>query len=273
LLLLALAGINLWRTVEDGFVNWSVSLETRLRYQSVTQEMASHWAEQSKPVLVVADAYYEPIDADSLRRNLGYDPGARWVQSGQGEGGAVVIPGESERASLYVPEYAPLPVEALRAAGISGPPTFRSDGSPSFAAYDLAQAGVTPDSPSDVTFGKKITLMGIDLLDADEQKIRLLSYWRVEDELPPDLATFVHLVNQQGDIVSQHDGLDAAPQTLKQGDVVIQHHVLPVAALTTDGPFSLQLGLYERGSQLRLTHGGSPADRIIVVDKLFLTNA
>lgn len=267
-LLALVLGINLWRTIQDGFVRWPEALETRLRYQSVTREIADHWQRQGQPALVVADSYFEPIDADSLNRNLGFDPGARWIQSGQDVMGAIVVPNQPDKNTrlLYVPEYAPLAPRLLEAAGIDVEPAFRSAGQPAFAVYDLSEAGASPSVPKQVAFDERMTFLGYDVLQQDEEEIRLLSYWRVDGSLPPDLSIFVHLVNGQGEILAQHDGLDVAVQLLEPGDIVIQYHVLPLSGNTPIKLSALEIGLYERGSQRRWTHAGQPQDRVIIND-------
>jgi hypothetical protein len=235
------------------------------------QDIAEHWASHGKPGLVIADSYFEPIDADSLRRTLGHDPSARWVQASDGFPGALVIPKGVSQANVYVPEFTQVPMDILEAVGLSRDPAYRSQGRPSFSVYEYRAADVRPVNPAKVSFEEAMTFLGYDLLAANEQKIRLLTYWQVDDELPADLTTFVHLVDGQGEIVAQHDGLDAAPQTLEDGDIVVQLHTLPVTAESLIEPFLLQLGLYQRDSERRLSHEGTPADRLIVVDDLLLT--
>jgi hypothetical protein len=269
--LAVMLAVNTWRTVDDGFITWPTALETRLKYQSVLMEMGRHWEQAGQPTLVIVDAFFEPIDADSLRRNLGYDPGARWLQAGGRLSGAVVVPVQSGQASLYVPEFAPLPASLLAAAGIDSQPAYRSQGQPSFAVHAFGETRPRPDQAADVRFEDSITFLGYDLVDGDEGVIEVLSYWRVEDSLPADLATFLHLVDGEGQIVAQHDGLDAAPHTLRPGDVLIQRHIIAVPAEMPDRPLALQLGLYERGSQRRWILVGTGADRIRIVDELFLT--
>lgn len=270
-LAVVLLTVNVWRTVSDGFIRWPEATETRIRYQSVLQDIAEHWVAHGKPPLVIADSYFEPIDADSLRRTLGYDPSARWVQASDGLPGALVVPKGVGQAYVYVPEFTQLPLDVLAAVGLSQEPAYRSEVHPSFSVYQYRAADVRPVNSANVSFEEAMTFLGYDLLAANEQEIRLLTYWQVDNELPADLTTFVHLVDAQAEIAAQHDGLDAAPQTLEHGDVVVQLHTIPVPAESPNEPFLLQLGLYQRDSERRLSHAGTPADRLIIVDDLLLT--
>ncbi|MEZ4590129.1 MAG: hypothetical protein R3D55_03160 [Chloroflexota bacterium] len=64
-MLVALLAVNIYRTVNDGFVRWPQAETTRLNhYQTVLLDIARHWRENPPKNLVVADVY-EPIDRDS----------------------------------------------------------------------------------------------------------------------------------------------------------------------------------------------------------------
>ncbi len=260
LFLLVLAGWNGVRTVGDGFLRWPQAQETRLHhYQAVLLDMSRHLKAAPVERLVVAEAFYEPIDADSFRRTLGYDPQARWVQTGSELAGALVLPAGGSDGRLYVPEYAPIPMELLTAAGITAVPLYRSDGFPSFAVYTLPPVPATAVSPPLVTFGGRVSLLHYEVLSRQQgEALRLLTWWRVERPLPPDLASFVHLLNAQGALLSQHDGWDAASSLLQPGDVVVQRHLLPAAPAEEE--YTLRVGLYERGSSQRWLHDSPPND-------------
>jgi 4-amino-4-deoxy-L-arabinose transferase-like glycosyltransferase len=247
---------NASRTIADGFGVWPRAMETRVKYQSVLLDVARHWEQQKgTSALVVADAFFEPIDADSLRRNLGEPLPARWVQAGQGVAGAIVWTGKT--TLLYVPEYAPLAPELMDAAGIAETPWYRSQSVPGFAVYEIAAAPPQPDYPVVVSFEAQIAFTGYSLAASGEGTETLFTFWQVhEAPLPADLAIFVHLLGGNGNIVAQHDGLDAAPALLRRGDVVVQRHPLPAFTGYTE----IRLGLYRRGDGKRFLHGGSPPD-------------
>lgn len=268
----ALWGFGLWLligaawTIRDGFILWPAAPETHDKYQTVLLDIARHIGDEPGGSIVVTDSWYDPIDGDSLRRNLGYDPGARWVQGGK----ALVFPGGGA-SYLYVPEYAPPAAELLAVANLAAEPLFRSEGSPSFAVYSLPNSPTVPPVRPAVTFGKLITLLGYDFLPSSTPgAVRLLTHWQVEDALPGDLSIFLHLLAADGTIVSQHDGLDAAAATLKPGDEFVQLHRLPLPGVTPAGAHTLQIGLYRRdaGSASRLLHDGDPADRVLLYTDL-----
>ena len=255
-------------TIRDGFIRWPAAVETRLNhYQTVLLDMGRHWQQAPVERLVVADSFFEPIDADSLRRNLGRSPGARWVQTGTDRAGAVVFPhgeGNGGDGRFYVPEFAAPAAELLAVAGVAQEPLYRSHNEPSFAVYPLPAAPEVAHLADPVTFEGAITLLGYKIRPWQAaQPLQIITYWRVEAALPSDLTAFVHLVAADGSIVAQHDGLDVAPATLQPGDTFIQRHVLSLPDRLPDSS-RLQLGLYTFNDQRRLTHPGEPADRILL---------
>jgi hypothetical protein len=257
-----LLAANGWRTVRDGR-RWAAELETRLRYQTALRDIAGHWAAGEAGAPVVAEVFYEPIDGATLRRSAGRDPLARWVQTGGGVAGALVWPAGQTGIRLYVPEYAPLDGELAAAVGL-GEPVYRSRGGPSFAVYALPEATAVELLPAAASFGAPplMAQRGFAPLNAGqavgEGQLRLLSAWEVLAPLPPDLAIFVHWRDASGNVVAQHDGLDAAAESLQPGDRVWQRHVLPLPALS-NGDYTLAVGLYRRGGARLVTVDGRDA--------------
>lgn len=254
--LMLLLAVNAYRTVRDGFVRWPQGIETRLRYQSVMREIGRHWREtQPTTTPVVAEVYYEPIDAASLRRSIGIDPSARWIQTGAGVPGALVWPSNG-RGYLYVPEFAPIDGSLVELAGIAAEPVYRSKDSPSFAVYELPAKPSFDLPPTGNAFGDRgeIRLQGIGQPMIEDETLTFVTGWTVTGNLPDDLAIFLHLVDENGNIIAQFDGLDAAPGTLITGDYLLQRHVMTLPHSVENRTYSLRLGLYERGSGQRLAH-------------------
>jgi hypothetical protein len=251
------------RTVRDGFVLWPQARETRLdHYQTVLLDMGRYLQANPTDAPVVADSFFEPIDHDSLRRSLGEALAARWVQTGAGLAGALVLPGGVADGRLLVPEYVPIPPDLLAAVGMAAEPLYRSDRFPSFAVYALPPLPDTAVTPPLVTFSEQISLLDYQILPSTPgEPVRLLTWWRVERPLPPDLAAFVHLLDAAGQLMTQHDGWDAAAAMLQPGDLVIQYHLLPwTAGLDPRAEYHMQLGLYQRETSMRLTQANPPVE-------------
>jgi hypothetical protein len=270
-----LIAISLARTVHYGFVVWPQMDEVRLeKYQTVWLDVARHvQVESFEQPLLMTDAFYLPITADTLRRNLGYDARPRWLQTGPTVAGALVLPWEGN-GRLYVPEYAPIPPVLLTAAGMADSPGYRSPDFPTFAVYELPRETPIPTNLVGITLAEQMTLIGYELDEgAGERPLQLLTYWQVMAPLPPDLAAFVHLTGADPRPLAQHDGLDAAPATLQPGDLLIQRHLLPLPADRPAEPLTLAVGLYRRDSGQRLTYITSEqttTDQIVLVTGLRL---
>lgn len=253
--LILILGINTWRTIRDGFIHWPQNVETRLRYQSVLSDIGRYWREEpSDNSLVVADGFFEPIDADSLRRAIGMEPHARWIQTGAGLSGGMVWP-LGRPTDLFVPEYAPLNPDLIDLIGMGQQPLFRSSGTPSFAVYRLPEVPEFETVRIDPVFGLDqplITLRGVTEPVSDGSRLALASLWVVEKELPTNIALFAHLVNEDGVIIAQYDGLDVAASTLLPGDVFVQRHELNIPEPLSSGTYKLRIGLYDRRDNQRL---------------------
>ena len=266
-LLVIIFSLNLFLTVRDGFVRWPSALETREKYQTVLREIAHDLQDSPSEGVVIADGFYRPITADTLRRDLARDVPVRWIQTGGDVAGAIVLPHEGD-GRLYVPEYAAPDTQLMEAAGLASDPLYRSERKPSFAVYALPRNSEVPTFGAEVTFGDKITLVGYDTsMVQNQQSIQLFTVWRVDDSLPADLVSFVHWINEDGLLISQHDGLDAVPETLQQGDLVIQRHILPVAGSFPYGSSSFHIGFYSRGDGNRLLRSDEPnetLDRFVI---------
>lgn len=263
--LVALLAINVYRTVDDGFVRWPQAETTRLNhYQTVLLDIARHWKENPAENLVVAEAFYEPIDRDSLIFNLGTNPQARWVQTGPEVAGAVVWP-VGGNGRLYVPEFAPLHSTLGAAANLPDEPLFRSAVEPSFAVYVLAErpSPLGTRLNPEVSFDNAITLEGYTLYPLESEKVlHVITLWRVDAPLPPDLRAFIHVVDEGGNLVAQHDGFDAAPAELQVGDRVMQHHLIDVN--NVNGPVQLNAGLYTLQDQIRLKPVGQSTEIVVL---------
>ena len=263
---IVLAGVfllNLAITISNGFVRWPQALETRLKYQSVLVDTAAYLKEQPAGDPVFADGFYRPITADSLRRDLGWDPGGRWVQTGEEVSGALVIPAGGG-GTLFVPEYAAPNPQLMALSGITGKPLYRSTNTPSFSVYDLHAGHAVPKLAQPVNFDQLLSLVGYEITTPEDgQAIQIVTAWQVIGPLPDDLAIFVHWLDGEGNLISQHDGLDAAPGTLRPGDIIIQRHVLPWTSSLPAPIGSLHLGLYlrETGQRLQIfDEAGATAD-------------
>ncbi|MEM9775876.1 MAG: glycosyltransferase family 39 protein [Chloroflexota bacterium] len=105
--------------------------------------------------------------------------------------------------------------------------------------------------------GFELTLLGFRFLETGETaEIQLVTHWQVEGLgliLAPDTKLFLHLVDADGNLLAQHDGLDAPHRFWQEGDVLMQVHTVPMI----EGAAELRVGVYE---------GSPPWQRFMVED-------
>lgn len=258
-----LAGVGFGRTYTLYLRAWPTQVETRLKYQSHYLDMAR--AINDRPgAPVINTGFFAPIDDDSLRRDLGRDLQARWTQRGQ----ALIWP--AGQAYLIIPETAPLQPALTAAVGLSAEPLLRSLNTPGFAIYTLPPQPDWSQPGLPITFDGKLTLLGYRQLPrAEAEPARWLTYWRVLAPLPADLAIFVHGISAEGNLDTQHDGLDATPDALRPGDVFVQWHELPTPTAPRN-PYTVSLGLYHRNTGQRWLYGAPPRDTFLLAIVAFV---
>jgi hypothetical protein len=115
-----------------------------------------------------------------------------------------------------------------------------------------------------IDLGGKIGFVGYTLSRTGDD-LTLMTYWRVTDQLPPQVSQFTHVLNDKGDIVTQADRLMVTSQSLQAGDVVAQIHHLTLPEGT--GTYRIAIGLYTQpdGKRLPVIDNGQPRG-----DRLFL---
>lgn len=99
-----------------------------------------------------------------------------------------------------------------------------------------------------VSFGGRLAFLGYEWLQeepAPGDSAVLLTYWRVERPADVTLKIFVHLTEDEGQVLVQHDGLGSPPRGWRTGDLMVQRHVLPLPIDIPPGSLTPVLGVYE----------------------------
>lgn len=103
-------------------------------------------------------------------------------------------------------------------------------------------------------FGEGIELLGYDIEVGNP--MQLVFYWQSETAVPDSYDVFVHLLDEQGEIVAQVDrkpvdGL-VATDIWQPGDIIRDPVSLPLPADLPAGSYEMQLGVYLRESGERI---------------------
>jgi hypothetical protein len=213
-------------------------------------------------------------------------PGPTWLFV---DPGTPLDPALAERTGLAIPggaQQAALgggqPPPRLRGGRRGGHLTYHVDLRPARDAYvervktavwtSKVLAPRTSDPRARVSlpadFAKQIDFLGYELLDDGPKRageeVALITVWRVKQRLRPPLSMFVHLLDPQGHIAGQYDGLEANPTGLRPGDVLLHVHRFTIPPDFPPGHYWLQLGLYNPQTMSRLSLTGYASDRLLL---------
>jgi hypothetical protein len=104
-------------------------------------------------------------------------------------------------------------------------------------------------------FGDMIQLYGYTLTQSADA-LQLTLTWQAQSVPDKSYMIFIHLVDQNGNIVQQRDiiPVDGLRPTAgwRAGEVLTDVHTIPLPDTLPAGPYSLRLGLYEPDSFVRL---------------------
>jgi hypothetical protein len=108
------------------------------------------------------------------------------------------------------------------------------------------------ETSRDVLFGQQIMLSGYSLLSEElipGEIVQLTLFWQTDAQVDQRYKVFLHLVDENGQIVAQRDsepgGGLALTNTWRPGEIVKDNHGLLVPAATDPGRYTLLLGLYD----------------------------
>jgi hypothetical protein len=98
-------------------------------------------------------------------------------------------------------------------------------------------------------------------------EVSLVLVWQVVGDLRPPIASFIHLLDEDGRPCAQYDGWGTAVRGLEIGDVIVHHVRIPVPVDKEPGTVRLQLGIYSPDTmtrwQVQVSHG-------VLIDRIWL---
>jgi hypothetical protein len=105
-----------------------------------------------------------------------------------------------------------------------------------------------------IDFGHAVELLGYQVESPIKagKPLNMKTYWKATGALPKFLTVFVHVMDQNGQIVAQLDRESVLADTLQPGDVFMQLHSIDLPADLPPGSYRLALGLYASDSGQRL---------------------
>jgi len=280
--------VNAAWTLRDGFQTWAAHPSVYWLYKAHFADIAFFLDNQAEPQpSIVYEEWVAPLDINGLRRDLHDDTRQpRWVQAGR----AFIWPADATEFTLAVPIYSSTDADIWRLFA-GHPPVLATssykmeDGRPGVTFYAAKSEPIltqtlerssmgtilTPDQSHRLTapvdFGDEYALLGYEVLgDAmPGAELRVVTIWRVAHDAPVDSSTFLHILDANGALVSQHDGFDVWTPALKANDIVVQLHTMEIPPDAAPGSYRIQTGLYLRAQEERLpvlVNGEALSDRV-----------
>ncbi len=109
----------------------------------------------------------------------------------------------------------------------------------------------SPRHPLNLTLQGGHKLLGYDLVARTEPgaPVNLILYWRPDGPTDSHYSVFVHLIDHDGDILAQDDSEPAGGEhpttSWVAGEIITDAHAFPFPAADAEGPFGLEVGLYD----------------------------
>jgi len=117
-----------------------------------------------------------------------------------------------------------------------------------------------------IRFGGNITFLGYapatDKIDDDGnllplevmagEPLPIISYWRIEGEVPRDLMLFTHILSDPVTIAANRDYISADPRLLQDRDVIIQVTNVQLPDNLLEGEYTISTGAYQGIDEMRL---------------------
>ena len=113
---------------------------------------------------------------------------------------------------------------------------------------------LTIDPP--IRLGGNITFLGDerdpDRIYAPGDVVEVITYWRVEGEVPRDLTLFTHVLSDPVTLVANRDGISVNPRQIEDRDVFIQIIGVELPEQMLDGQYFISIGAYTAENDNRL---------------------
>jgi hypothetical protein len=110
--------------------------------------------------------------------------------------------------------------------------------------------------PPPLRFGGNLTFLGYEHSWADVYRpgdvIPVVTYWRVDGVVPPDLRLFTHILSDPTNIVAQNDSSSVIASQLRPRDIFIQVTYVQLPRRIMDATYSISVGAYPESTGIRL---------------------
>jgi len=294
----ALIAFNIAWTGQDLFTRWPALISVQQAYDTRIAYLSSYLDQTATQIQTVICSQGVPDELDANTQLLlammnRPDPPLRYVDCSSGfvmtHGGErqqVILPGESDLTNAHwrirewllrgewiegqqIPRQSVLTMNVEeRLADVIGRFTLI----PVTYAPETASPGRPTETNIPVYFGGNIAFLGYapDITSAytPGSVVTVVSYWRVDGVVPPDLLIFTHIQADPAAVpIAQTDTISVLPRQLENRDVIVQVTYIPLPQNMPPGEYQISIGVYQDTSDQRLDvlEDGMPRG-----DRLFL---
>jgi hypothetical protein len=249
-ILLLIFGLYIVRTARATFQIWPDQEEVRFVWQEALTE-AANYLDNSNSSGPVAIGGWTPDLMDpatmilTLKRD---DLSMRYFNPEN----ALIIPSAPKADNIRIIRPAILPMDPeLETLLLKWDAEPKNEGS--ITIYEMAPGRIPrPGSAFDAVFGEELEFLGFDWTGncLQGEICEMITYWRVLSPVDGSRRIFLHLVDQDGQIIVQDDALGAPAEHWQPDDLLIQLFSIdmPLGAEAA----GLRIGVYDPVTGLRL---------------------
>jgi 4-amino-4-deoxy-L-arabinose transferase-like glycosyltransferase len=254
-------------TARDYFQLWAGAAEVRGAYQHTLVEELGFLQDRgiTQDSVIISTVYPGPVHDASIALVLaGQDAqNYRWIDARnalllpEGDQAFAIIPSSTPPHKAFSKYLKPLDTVTLRPDDLD--PRF------SFYLLETDQIFSADEGDSLAEFGSAVRLVDVFWISSQVQPgetAELLTLWQVINPdnigpahppaFQPDTVLFTHLLDEDGNIISQRDALDAPSWSWQTGDTILQIHNLDIPIEIDNGSYYPILGIYDRQTGERL---------------------
>jgi len=266
-----------FQTARNYFVVWANEPEVRVQYESALVSAINFLNENELDSAAIStttpNRYHSPAVAQLMLKDrevaIGWFDGQSSLLVPQDNNGTLIFSGFAPLSPFLEKYFTEEPIGELpqRASDIDRPLFVYSANSDAISEEwrqqfsDDVEVALLP-----ARFGTAADFLGYDIQTSAVKPgeiLRLATLWRLNEPLE-SAVMFVHIVDQDGQILAQSDRLDAPGDYWREGDLLIQLHEIVLPDSMVPGSYGLLVGIYSSQDEERLPVqiNGSPSDHL-----------
>jgi hypothetical protein len=138
-----------------------------------------------------------------------------------------------------------------------------------YGGFESDAAAFAIEQAMDVDIGAQVRLLGYTLSSSEpleEEPLTVTLFWQSDGRLVEDYHVFVHLLDQHGEMVAQHDGVPMQGQRptwdWRYREVIEDQHVISLGETEPRQVYGLYVGMYDYKTKERLPVSGPDGEAL-----------